>query len=110
MPPVPFELAFVPLDSVQHMMALARRLGIKNVLRAWVDEIEEDFKRWEFFDKTPRVAGHSDVGVFELTRTSNGEMYGFKCFVGHPNSTSEVCRPRRRSDCWRMWRPAIRSY
>ena len=74
MPPIPCELVFVPLVSVEHMMALIRRPGIENVLRALADEIEEDFKRWEFFDKTPRAAGHSDVGVFELMGTSDGEM------------------------------------
>ena len=74
MPPIPCELAFVPLVSVEHMMALIRRPGIENVLRALADEIEEVFKRWEFFDMTPRAAGHSDVGVFELMGTSDGEM------------------------------------
>ncbi|MCP4821738.1 MAG: ornithine cyclodeaminase, partial [Shimia sp.] len=51
--------------------------------------VEEDFRRWELFDKTPRVASHSDVGVIELMPTSDGEAYGFKYVNGHPKNTAE---------------------
>lgn len=89
MPPLPSELAYVPFVSVEHMMGLVHHLGIENVLSALADEIESDFKRWEEFDKTPRVASHSDVGVIELMPTSDGEMYGFKYVNGHPKNTKE---------------------
>ena len=78
MPPLPSELAYVPFVSVEHMMGLVHHLGVENVLKSLAETIEEDFKRWEMFDKTPRVASHSDVGVIELMPTSDGEMYGFK--------------------------------
>ena len=89
MPPLPSELAYVPFVSVEHMMRLVHHLGVENVLHALADEIERDFKRWELFDKTPRVASHSDVGVIELMPTSDGEMYGFKYVNGHPKNTKE---------------------
>lgn len=89
MPPLPSELAYVPFVSVEHMMGLVRHLGITTVLRGLADTIEADFKRWEAFDKTPRVASHSDVGVIELMPTSDGEMYGFKYVNGHPKNTNE---------------------
>lgn len=89
MPPLPSKLAYVPFVSVEHMMGLVHHLGIDNVLRALANEIESDFKRWESFDKTPRVASHSDVGVIELMPTSDGEMYGFKYVNGHPKNTHE---------------------
>ena len=89
MPPLPSELAYVPFVSVEHMMALVHHLGIETVLCALADEIEADFRRWELFDKTPRVASHSDVGVIELMPTSDGEMYGFKYVNGHPKNTRE---------------------
>ena len=89
MPPLPSELAFVPFVSVEHMMGLVHHIGIETVLRDLADEIEADFKRWEQFDKTPRVASHSDVGVIELMPTSDGEMYGFKYVNGHPKNTRE---------------------
>ncbi|WP_424939215.1 ornithine cyclodeaminase [Aliiroseovarius sp. S253] len=89
MPPLPSELAYVPFVSVEHMMGLVHHIGIETVLRDLADEIEADFKRWELFDKTPRVASHSDVGVIELMPTSDGEMYGFKYVNGHPKNTKE---------------------
>ncbi|MCI2394249.1 ornithine cyclodeaminase [Aliiroseovarius sediminis] len=89
MPPLPSELAYVPFVSVEHMMALVHHIGIETVLIDLAAEIEADFKRWDLFDKTPRVASHSDVGVIELMPTSDGEMYGFKYVNGHPKNTKE---------------------
>jgi ornithine cyclodeaminase len=53
------------------------------------DYIEEDFRRWELFDKTPRVASHSNDGVIELMPTSDGQLYGFKYVNGHPKNMRE---------------------
>ena len=85
----PSDKALVPFVSVDHMMGLVHHLGIEATLRGLAAHIEEDFLRWESFDKTPRVASHSDVGVIELMPTSDGEMYGFKYVNGHPKNTSE---------------------
>ena len=89
MPLKPSELAYVPFVSVHHMMELVHHIGIEAMLRALADEIEADFRRWELFDKTPRVASHSDVGVIELMPTSDGKMYGFKYVNGHPKNMRE---------------------
>jgi ornithine cyclodeaminase len=84
--PKPSSLAFVPFVSVQNMMALVHKIGIEQVLIDIAAEIEADFRRWPAFDKTPRVASHSDVGVIELMPTSDGETYGFKYVNGHPSN------------------------
>ena len=89
MPPLPSELAYVPFVSVENMMGLVHQIGIEKVLCDLADAIEADFRRWELFDKTPRVASHSAVGVIELMPTSDGEMYGFKYVNGHPKNTKE---------------------
>jgi len=85
----PSRLALVPFVSVAHMMGLVHHIGLEAMLRDLADEIEADFLRWPLFDKTPRVASHSDVGVIELMPTSDGEMYGFKYVNGHPKNTRE---------------------
>ncbi|NIZ12680.1 ornithine cyclodeaminase [Phaeobacter sp. HF9A] len=85
----PSSKALVPFVSVDNMMRLIHHLGIEDMLRDLASYIEADFKRWELFDKTPRVASHSDVGVIELMPTSDGEAYGFKYVNGHPKNTSE---------------------
>lgn len=87
--PKPSHLAYVPFVSVNHMMQLIHHIGIETMLKGMADYIEEDFLRWELFDKTPRVASHSEVGVIELMPTSDGELYGFKYVNGHPKNTKE---------------------
>ena len=77
-------LNLVPFVSVDKMMKLVLHLGIDTVLRDLAIAIEADFRRWPEFDKTPRIASHSDVGVIELMPTSDGETYGFKYVNGHP--------------------------
>ena len=85
----PSKLAMMPFVSVENMMRLIHFVGLETMLTEIADYIEEDFKRWELFDKTPRVASHSSEGVIELMPTSDGEVYGFKYVNGHPKNTKE---------------------
>ncbi|MBI1418036.1 MAG: ornithine cyclodeaminase [Limimaricola sp.] len=85
----PSRLALVPFVSVQNMMGLVRHIGLAQVLRDLAAAIEADFLRWEEFDKTPRVASHSDVGVIELMPTADKAHYGFKYVNGHPKNMKE---------------------
>jgi len=85
----PSKLAMVPFVSVDHMMKLVHAVGIEEMLAGLAEYIEQDFRRWESFDKTPRVASHSTEGVIELMPTSDGQVYGFKYVNGHPKNTHE---------------------
>lgn len=82
-------LNLVPFVSVDNMMKLILNIGVEKTMAGIADAIEEDFVRWELFDKTPRVASHSAEGVIELMPTSDGEVYGFKYVNGHPKNTKE---------------------
>ncbi len=82
----PSDLALVPFLSVENMMRFVLHMGLERVLAELAGEIEADFLRWEAFDKTPRVASHSAVGVIELMPTSDGAYYGFKYVNGHPKN------------------------
>ena len=86
---LPSDKALVPFVSVDHMMGLVHHIGLETILRDLAAEIENDFKRWEEFDKTPRVASHSDVGVIELMPAADRDNYGFKYVNGHPKNTKE---------------------
>lgn len=79
----------VPFVSVDNMMKLVLDIGIETFLKELAGFIEEDFKRWKKFDKTPRVASHSTEGVIELMPTSDGDVYGFKYVNGHPKNTRQ---------------------
>ncbi|MCG7392687.1 ornithine cyclodeaminase [Microvirga sp. ACRRW] len=83
------KLNIVPFVSVDHMMKLVLAIGVERFLVELSEYIESDFRRWESFDKTPRVASHSREGVIELMPTSDGEVYGFKYVNGHPKNTRE---------------------
>ena len=85
----PSELALVPFVSVENMMRIVHATGIERFLAELARYIEEDFRRWDLFDKTPRIASHSREGVIELMPTSDGEAYGFKYVNGHPKNTRE---------------------
>lgn len=82
----PGPMSLVPFVSVDNMMRLVLATGVEQVLQELAVYIEEDFRRWESFDKTPRVAAHSDEGVIELMPTSDGKAYGFKYVNGHPKN------------------------
>jgi ornithine cyclodeaminase len=86
-PPDQACLNLVPFVSVDSMMKLVLRAGVERVLTELSEEIEADFRRWELFDKSPRLASHSHEGVIELMPTSDGHIYGFKYVNGHPRNT-----------------------
>ena len=81
-------LSLVPFVSVDHMMRIVWTIGVERMLIELAAYIEEDFRRWELFDKTPRIAAHSAEGVIELMPTSDGATYGFKYVNGHPRNVA----------------------
>lgn len=85
----PENINIVPFVSVDNMMKLVLSVGVERFLFELAGYIEEDFRRWPLFDKTPRVASHSTEGVIELMPTSDGHTYGFKYVNGHPKNTRE---------------------
>ncbi len=87
--PLPSERAFIPFVSVENMMRLVHHIGVETALIELTDAIEADFRRWDLFDKTPRVASHSHDGVIELMPTSDGAVYSFKYVNGHPKNMAQ---------------------
>ena len=72
--------------DVRNMAAWVARTGPEQVIAGLIDELDRDFRRWESFDKTPRIASHTPFGVIELMPTSDHETYGFKYVNGHPSN------------------------
>lgn len=89
MPPVASPLAYVPFVSVENMMRLVHHFGLEEMLVEMTDAIEADYRRWQLFEKSPRLASHSREGVIELMPTSDGEIYSFKYVNGHPSNTAK---------------------
>lgn len=86
---LPSEKAFIPFVSVENMMRLVHHVGIETMLIGLTEAVEADFRRWDLFDKTPRVASHSLDGVIELMPTSDGAVYSFKYVNGHPKNMAQ---------------------
>ncbi|MEO1017011.1 MAG: ornithine cyclodeaminase [Pseudomonadota bacterium] len=89
MPLTASKLALVPFVSVENMMKIVLKTGIETFLEELAGYIEEDFRRWEQFGKTARIAAHSPEGVIELMPTDDGHHYGFKYVTGHPKNVKE---------------------
>jgi ornithine cyclodeaminase len=80
-------LGAVRYIGVETMLALIRLRGTEAFLAGLALAIEHDFKRWEQFEKSPRLPSYSEEGVIELMPTSDGEFYAFKYVNGHPGNT-----------------------
>jgi len=65
---------------------LVARIGLPVCLGEMADAIAQDFLRWADFDKTARVAAHSEVGVIELMPIADAHQYAFKYVNGHPGN------------------------
>jgi ornithine cyclodeaminase len=88
--------------GVERVQELVTRIGPARFIEALAHEIESDYRRWREFDKSPRHATHSAVGVIELMPTSDGRLYSFKYVNGHPKNTAEgllMSKPAIRSCC-----------
>ena len=86
---LPGPLSLVRFVSVDHMMRIVLELGVERFLTELASYIEEDFRRWELFDKKARIAAHSAEGAIELMPTSDGAIYTFKYVNGHPKNTRQ---------------------
>ena len=73
--------------SAPDMVRLVQRKGLPACLMGIAERIEHDFRRWPEFDKSPRLACHSDVGVVELMPIADHQRFAFKYVNGHPGNT-----------------------
>jgi ornithine cyclodeaminase len=72
--------------SVRDMARWVSSAGPETVIAGMVEVLERDVRRWPDFERAPRLAAHSPVGVIELMPTTDGEQYAFKYVNGHPQN------------------------
>lgn len=75
--------------DLQKTAKFIREKGAENIIQELLGYIEEDFKRFEDFQKMPRTAHHSEVGVCELMPIGDDKTYTFKYVNGHPSNPSK---------------------
>ncbi len=73
--------------SVSHMVELVGRKGLSACIAGVAARIATDYLRWNEFEKTARVASHSDEGVIELMPIADANQFAFKYVNGHPKNT-----------------------
>lgn len=76
----------VKIVDVNNMARWIQTEGVEKIITGMVDYLERDYRRWERFDKVPRLASHTPFGVIELMPTSDGDEYSFKYVNGHPSN------------------------
>ena len=72
--------------SAERVAELIQKKGIAACLNGVASYIQQDFLRWNDFDKCARVAHHSHDGVVELMPIADDTTYAFKYVNGHPNN------------------------
>lgn len=77
---------YVGINDIQSVID---EVGAGEFMERLAAQIEADYRRWSEFEKSARLASHSDVGVIELMPISDGGLYAFKYVNGHPKNTSE---------------------
>ncbi|WBY04049.1 ornithine cyclodeaminase [Ramlibacter tataouinensis] len=69
------------------MVRLVNRKGLSTCISGIAERIAADFRRWQDFDKSARVAAHSTEGVIELMPIADARRFAFKYVNGHPKNT-----------------------
>jgi ornithine cyclodeaminase len=78
----------VDFIGIERVRELVNGTGAARFIEELAGEIESDYLRWREFEKSPRHATHSPVGVIELMPACDGQLYAFKYVNGHPKNTS----------------------
>lgn len=72
--------------DIHDINILLQKIGYETFYKKLITRLENDFKLWNEFEKIPRVATHSKMGVIELMPISNNKYYTFKYVNGHPKN------------------------
>ena len=81
----PLQTRFLSALDVAQMV---KSRGMARSLEGMAAYIQQDFLRWNSFDKSARLASHSADGVIELMPIADGQTYTFKYVNGHPKNTA----------------------
>lgn len=72
--------------TVETLAELIKRHGFENFLRDLMQQLKQDFTRWNEFTKIPRPAMHVEGGVLELMPICDNDYYSFKYVNCHPKN------------------------
>ena len=70
------------------LAAILARVGVRRFMSELTDAMRADYRRWPEFDKSARLASHSEIGVIELMPIADRSRYAFKYVNGHPSNAA----------------------
>ena len=70
--------------GVSKVVELIGKIGLKTAIVELAAVLEDDYRRWLEFSKSPRYAAHSPKGVVELMPIADASLFGCKYVNGHP--------------------------
>lgn len=76
----------IRIITLDEMRSLIQKVHLKTFFLKLIDQLEQDFGRWEEFEKSPRHAIYYPQGVIELMPISDRKYYSFKYVNGHPGN------------------------
>lgn len=77
------------LLDIPSIQSIILSIGLEPFYSRLIQQLEDDFKHWQSFYKSPRHAIHYKHGVIELMPCSDDELYSFKYVNGHPENTKQ---------------------
>lgn len=78
-----FQMKLIRLQDIQ---TLFKQLDLSAFFKGLVAVLDEDFKAWNEFQKSPRYAAYVENGVMELMPICSKTLFSFKYVNGHPHN------------------------
>jgi len=77
------------LLDIPAIKSMINSIGLASFYQRLIMQLEDDFRNWNNFYKSPRHAIHYKHGVIELMPCSDDKLYSFKYVNGHPRNTEK---------------------
>jgi ornithine cyclodeaminase len=74
------------LITEESLSSLVKKHGLENFLRGLMEQLRNDFSRWNEFTKMPRPCMHVEGGVLELMPICDDTYYSYKYVNCHPKN------------------------
>ena len=73
--------------TINNIREIIQTIGYESFVLGLIKYLEQDYKKWQTFDKTSRIAFYKNKGVMELMPICGQDLFAFKYVNGHPDNT-----------------------
>jgi len=72
--------------TVKNIINIIAEIGLETCFIHLTQLLQQEFSRWQSFEKMPRIASHFPYGVIELMPIHDEQFYAYKYVNGHPTN------------------------